>query len=116
MEKETGFPSPAQGYEAKTFDFNQILLKNPPATFVMEATARVMEGRGILPGRLLVVDRSITPHSGSVVVVAYDGDFLCRELEIKNGRISFTDGEKSINPEEGEAVIFGSVRAVVTLL
>jgi DNA polymerase V len=115
-EKETGFPSPAQGYEAKTFDFNRILLKNPPATFVMEAAASGMEWRGIFPGSLLVVDRSIKPETGSVVVAAYDGEFLCREMEIKNKRISFTDGKKTITPGEGEAVIFGTVRAVVTLL
>jgi DNA polymerase V len=115
-EKETGFPSPAQGYEAKTFDFNRILLKNPPATFIMEAAASGMEWRGIFPGSLLVVDRSIKPQSGAVVVAAYDGDFLCREMGMKNNRITFTDGKNAITPGEGEAVIFGTVRAVVTLL
>jgi DNA polymerase V len=115
-EKETGFPSPAQGYEEKNLDFNRLLLKNPPATFVMEAAASGMEWRGIFPGSLLVVDRSIIPAGGSVAIVAYDGDFLCREVRIQNKRMNFTDGKTTISPGEGEAVVFGTVRAVVTLL
>ncbi|MDR3140022.1 MAG: hypothetical protein LBT95_10200 [Treponema sp.] len=115
-EKETGFSSPAQGYEENSLDFNRILLKNPPATFIMEAAASGMEWRGIFPGSLLVVDRSIKPETGAVVVAAYDGEFLCREMEIKNKQISFINGNNTITPGEGEAVIFGTVRAVVTLL
>jgi DNA polymerase V len=115
-EKETGYPSPARGYEEKSLDFNRLLLRNPPATYVMEAAASGMEWRGILPGSLLVVDRSIKPVAGSVVVFAYDGEFFCREAAIQNNRMIFTDGETTIIPGEGEADIFGTVRAVVTLL
>jgi DNA polymerase V len=116
IEKATGFPSPAQGYEAKSLDFNKIIVANPPATYVMRAAATGMEWRGIFPGSLLVVDRSITPRSGSAVVAAYDGEFVCRQLEIKDNQISFTDGQTTVTPGEGEAVIFGTVLAVVTLL
>jgi DNA polymerase V len=115
-DKATGFPSPAQGYEAEGIDFNRWLLSNPSATYVMEAAASGMEWRGIFPGSVLVVDRSIKPRSGSVVVAAYDGDFFCRQLEIKDNQISFTDGKTTVTPGEGEGVIFGTVRAVVTLL
>ena len=32
----TGFPSPAQGYESKIIDLNQILIKHPSATVFMQ--------------------------------------------------------------------------------
>ncbi|MDR0719198.1 MAG: hypothetical protein LBF78_06135 [Treponema sp.] len=115
-EKETGYPSPAQGYEDDSIDFNRILIKNPPATFIMREAAGGMEWRGIMPGSFLVVDRSIKPVSGSVVVAANDGDFICRVLEIKNNRMTFTDGVNTIIPIEDDAAVFGTVRAVVTVL
>jgi DNA polymerase V len=116
IEKATGFPSPAQGYEEASIDFNKILITNPPATYTMRAAASGMEWRGIFPDSLLVVDRSAKPRSGSVVVAAYEGEFLCRQLDIEDNRINLTDGRNTITPGEGEAVIFGAVRAVVTLL
>jgi DNA polymerase V len=119
-EKETGFPSPAQGYEGKTLDFNRILIKNPPATYIMEAAASGMEWRGIFPGSLLVVDRSLKPAAGSVAIAACDGNFICRAVEIRNGRLCLTDGNKTISPDGapsgGEVSLFGIVRAVVTFL
>jgi DNA polymerase V len=115
-DKATGFPSPAQGYEAKSLDFNQILVGNPPATYIMEAATSNMAAWGIFPGSLLVVDRSRKPGPGSVVVAAYDGAFFCREMVVKGGEVSFTDGASTITPRGGEVSLFGTVRAVVRLL
>jgi DNA polymerase V len=118
-ENETGFPSPAQGYEAKSFDFNQILVKNPAATFVMELASSEMIQKGLYPGTLLIVDRSVKPRSGSLVVLCHNGEFLCREMikstirEFKT--IVFTDGEHEI-PSAEDIEIFGTVTCAVRQL
>jgi|LSQA01.1.fsa_nt_gi DNA polymerase V len=116
MEKETGFPSPAQGYEEKSLDLNRILIKNSPATFIMEAEGRDMEGRGIFPGSLLVVDRSVKPHPGSVVVAASEGEFRLREVVKEKNRIFLTDQNGMDVSGAGDTVIFGTVTATINLL
>jgi DNA polymerase V len=116
MEKETGFPSPAQGYEEKSLDLNRILIKNPPATFIMEARSRDMERRGIFPGSILIVDRSVKPRPGSVVVAASEGEFRLREVAHGKNRVLLVDGDGTEAPKAGETVIFGTITAVITQL
>jgi DNA polymerase V len=119
--RATGFPSPAQGYEAKGFDFNEILAHNAPATYIMRASGTQFCAQGIFPGSLLVVDRSESPRDGSLAVIQYAGEFLCRRMVVKkrpsraqNGDAVFFDGENEIPAQEAE--IFGTVKAVITLL
>jgi DNA polymerase V len=112
--KETGFPSPAQGYEAQTIDLNATLIPNPPATFFMRSISSDMAKYGIMNGALLIVDRSVTPKNGSIAVILYDNEFLCWEMRIKNRRVSFTNGSKDI--EGGDIEIFGIVRTAINQL
>jgi len=116
MSKTTGFTSPAQGYEARDFDFNEILVKHPHATFIFRSDTSVMAKHGVFKGSLLVVDRSVDPVNGSLVLAELDGLFLCRELVTDNGKPGLTDGIDTIFPsKDGELTIYGTVTAVVTL-
>jgi DNA polymerase V len=115
-DKETGFPSPAQGYEEKGIDFNQLLITNPPATYVMVADSSDMESRGIFPGSYLVVDRSIKPKPGALVVAAYEGEFRFREVVRDKNKICLTDRSGLVPATGGETIVFGTIKAVVTLL
>jgi DNA polymerase V len=113
MSGETGFPSPAQGYEAKAFDFNKLLVTNPPATFVMRADTSALEYKGIFLDSLLVVDRSRMPKSGDLVVYAEQGEFRCREY-YRNGAIKyFVDRDGNEIPRKGKIVLFGVVSKVI---
>ena len=80
----TGFPSPAQGYEQKGIDFNNILIKHPSATVVMKIESSNYVNMGIFNGDILVIDRAkrITPNS--LVVYESEGHFvLGRVYKIK---------------------------------
>ncbi len=68
-----GFPSPADDYIEKTLDLNELLVQKPAATFFSRAQGNSMTGAGIFPNDILVVDRSIDPVSGKVVICAVDG-------------------------------------------
>ena len=76
-----GFPSPAQDYLDHSLDLNEHLVKNPPATFFVRVQGESMRGAGIASGDLLVVDRSLAPRSGQVVVAAVDGDLTVKRLK-----------------------------------
>jgi DNA polymerase V len=81
-----GFPSPATEYLECSLNLHDYVVKKPAATFFMRAEGDSMQGLGIFPGDILVVDRSITPRSGHVVVASIDGAFTLKQLKLINGK------------------------------
>jgi len=83
---QSRFASAAQGYELESLDLNQRYIVNPPATFLVRCEGDSMVNAGILPGAVLVVDRSIKPKSSQVIVAEVDGEFLVKTL-YKRGNV-----------------------------
>ena len=73
-----GFPSPAEQYLEPQLDLNALLVKRPAATFFVRVQGDSMIGEGIHDGDLLVVDRSLRPASGDIVIAAVDGEFTVK--------------------------------------
>ena len=73
-----GFESPAADYEEAKIDLNDYVTKYPEATFFARVTGECMVGSGIYPDDLLVVDKSLTPSSGDIVVGIIDNEFILR--------------------------------------
>lgn len=76
-----GFPSPAEDYIEKTLDLNEYLAPRPEATFFVRVAGDSMTGAAIHHGDILVVDRSVTPSPGNVVVACIDGGFTVKRLQ-----------------------------------
>lgn len=79
-----GFPSPADDYLDRPLDFNELLIKNPPATFAVRVEGLSMRDAGILPGDIAVIDRSITPTHGCIVMAIVAGEFTIKRY-LKRG-------------------------------
>ena len=82
---KAGFPSPADDYSDSSLDFNEYLIKNKAATFVVRVQGDSMIGAGIDSGDLLVVDRSIKPINNSVIVAVVSGEFTVKRLVKEKG-------------------------------
>lgn len=54
-------------------DLNSHLIRHPAATFFLRAEADA-PAAGVRDGDLLVIDRSLTPAAGAVVIAVRDGD------------------------------------------
>jgi DNA polymerase V len=112
-----GFPSPADDYIEKTLDLNELLVQKPAATFFARAQGNSMTGAGIFPNDILVVDRSIEPVSGKVVICAVDGELTVKRLIMEAGqwklRAENTDYPDIIIYEEIDMVIWGVVTNVI---
>ena len=76
-----GFPSPADDYVEKTLDLNELLIQKPAATFFVRAEGESMLGAGIHPNDILVVDRSIEPVSGRIIICALNGELTVKRLQ-----------------------------------
>lgn len=82
-----GWPSPSEDFIEDTLDLHQMMVRNPAATFFLRAIGHSMIGAGIHDGDLLVVDRSISPRPGKVVIAVVDGELTIKRLVKKNGRV-----------------------------
>jgi len=115
-----GFPSPADDYIEKTLDLNELLVQKPAATFFVRAEGESMLGAGIHPNDILVVDRSIEPVPGKIVICALNGELTVKRLMREEGQWLL----QSENPdypniplaEELEMVIWGVVTNVIHAL
>ncbi len=75
-----GFPSPAENYIDSSIDLNEELIRNPASTFFLRVQGESMSNAGILDGDLLIVDRSLEPQSGHIVVAILNGCFTLKQL------------------------------------
>ncbi len=89
-----GFPSPASDYVENPLDLNALLVKNPPATFFVRIDSDVLSDAGIFKGDLAIVDRSLTPTKGSIIIAVVAGEALLRRLETHEGQLAVLGGPK----------------------
>ncbi len=92
-----GFPSPAEDYIELGIDLNKYLIKNPISTFFLRVSGNSMNNAGIYNNDLLIIDRSINPNPGHIVVALLDGEFTLKRL-IKEGSNYYLKADKEDYP------------------
>jgi len=75
-----GFTSPADEYIERDLDLNEYLVANPIATIFFFAKGESMRNANIFNGSVCVVDRSIVPRHGHIVLATVDGEFTVKRL------------------------------------
>lgn len=79
---KAGFPSPADDYLRDSLDFNRDLIKNPEATFYGRVSGDSMRDAGINEGDIAVIDRSLQPVDGDVIVAYVNEEFTIKYLDL----------------------------------
>lgn len=77
-----GFPSPAQDYYDGPLDLNTHLIKDRTSTYVLRVSGDSMIGVGIADGDELVVDCSLEPQDGAIVIAVLDGELTVKRLRL----------------------------------
>lgn len=110
---KAGFPSPAEDYVESYLDLNQHLIQHPSSTFLVRASGDSMMNAGIIEGDLLVVDRSIEPSHGKIVIAAVNGELTVKRFYHKEGITQLCPENENYQPiiiREGiEFLIWGVV-------
>ena len=111
-----GFQSPANDYLESPIDLNQYLIKNGAATFLVRVSGDSMLDANIADNAILIIDRSLNPKHGSIVVASLDGDFVCKRLQLKPRLCLLPENSKyePIYIQHGQDLdIMGTVTAVI---
>ena len=81
------FSNQSQDYRDSELNLHTWLVKRPNATQFVFAESTALQGKGINEGALLVVDHSIRPQDGDIVIATVHGEFLLRTLRKAADRI-----------------------------
>ena len=95
---QAGFPSPCDDFCEATLDLNTHLILHKATTFFVEVTGDTMKDVGIFPGDLLVVDHSLAPTRGKIVIALLNGAIRVRRFETTKNRILLCS-ENETNPD-----------------
>ena len=110
----TGFGAATDDHAERGIDLNEQLVRNKPATFFMRVSGQAMTGAGIFDGDVVVVDRSLQPASGRVVIAALNGELLIRRLERVQNRVRLVPDTPKLAPIDVDPAADFSVWGVVT--
>lgn len=112
-----GFPSPADDYLEGMISFDELLIKNKPATYIMRASGDSMIGAGIYSDDFLVVDRSLKPVHNRLVIACIEGEYTLKRFCIFGGKIVLKAENRNYSDiavnENEEFSIYGVVTAVI---
>ena len=98
---KAGFPSPADDYQQDRLDFNRDLIRHPETTFYGRVSGDSMVDAGICDGDIAVIDRSVEPSDGDVVVGYVNEEFTIKFLDLKHkdeGFIEMRPANKDYKP------------------
>jgi DNA polymerase V len=112
-----GLPSPAEDTPTEQLDLAQHLIRHPEATFFLRVSGESMTGAGIFDGDLLIVDRSLTPGNGDIVIAILDGEFTVKRLVMDGKRIELRPDNPKFKTlkltEESQLEVWGVVTGSV---
>lgn len=81
---KAGFPSPAEDYRCDTLDFNRDMIRHPEATFYGRVDGDSMIEAGVGDGDIAVIDRSLEPADGDMVVAYVNEEFTLKFLDLSH--------------------------------
>lgn len=105
-----GFPSPATDFVEARLSADDYLVKNPISTYFVRVKGDSMMNAGIFDGDVLIVDRSIEPSIGQVVLAEVDGEFTVKYLA-NNKLVPANPNFQPIEFKDGQTI---SVIGVIT--
>lgn len=115
-EIQAGWPSPAEEELVDTISLDDYLIENQQATFLLRVSGLSMNGAGIMPGDLVLVERGRIPKPNDIVIARVDDEYTLKRYIKDGGRVVLVPENpefQSIYPESElmiEGVVVGVVR------
>lgn len=115
---EAGFPSPAEEELLDTLSIDRWLITNPASTFMLKVIGDSMIEAGILPGDMVLVDRSLNPRNGDIVIAQVDGQWTMKYFSKRGKDVTLIPANQKYRPikPKSELNIAGVVISVIRKL
>jgi len=115
---KAGFTSPAENYVERVCDLNDLCIGNSEATYFVRVEGDSMSGDRIETGDILIVDCSLEPTEGRIVVVWHNGAHTVKRIHYANKLVVLMPSNSKYLPiyvqPEDDFRVFGVVtRAII---
>lgn len=112
-----GFPSPAADHIEQQISMDEVLNIRAPHVYLASISGDSMQGAGIFDGDLAVVDRSIEPVHGHIVVALLNNEPVCKRLCVRGTEVVLLSENPKYPPryvlEGDELAIWGVITSSV---
>lgn len=78
MSVSAGIPMPVENDVEKHIDLNEFLVDHPASTFFARVSGDLMKDIGIFNGDILIVDSSVDPVDGKIIVAMLNNELTIR--------------------------------------
>lgn len=95
---QAGFPNPAQDYLDIAIDLNKELVHNPSSTFYGRVRGDSLIYADVQEGDVVIIDKSLTPIEGDLIVAFIDGDFTLKFIHKENDSIWLMPANNAYEP------------------
>lgn len=112
---EAGFPSAAEEEMVDTMSLDDFLINNKEATYLLKVSGESMRDAGILPGDMVLADRSLDAVEGNIVIAEIDGKWTIKYLRRRGKSLYLQPANPKfpiLHPRE-ELKIAAVVKAVI---
>ena len=114
---KAGFPNPADDARSIALDLNELVVRHPVSTYYLRVDGDSMTGAGVTTGDIVVVDKSLEPKNGDIVVAAVDGEFTLKYLKRAGKQAWLIAAHPSYPPialhEAADASLWGVVTYII---
>jgi DNA polymerase V len=93
-----GFPTYADDHVECYLNFNEYLIQNPADTFCVRVEGNSMIEAGIHENDILVVDNSIEPTDGKIVIASLNSELTVKRLKLKQGKMQLMPENSAYTP------------------
>ena len=96
----SGYSGSAKTISEEKLDISEFLVKHPTSTFYVRVTGSSMKNLRIRSGDLLVVDRTASTSSNSIVLAVVNGEFTVKAIKQYGGKIYLMPANEEFRPIE----------------
>jgi len=114
MSVSAGYPMPVDEEVERVIDLNEYLVDHPAATFFAKIRGYSMRDVGINDGDILIVDSSVVPTNGRLVIAKLGDKMTVKYYKIANGEIYLESQDKKFLPLEIEGLLEFKILGTVT--
>jgi SOS regulatory protein LexA len=110
-----GFPSPAEEELRDIISFDEYLIRNPEASFLLSVTGDSMIEAGIREKDLVIVEKNKDPKDGDIILAEVDGNWTMKYFRRKGKMVTLEAANSKYPPiiPQTDLRIAGVVTAVV---
>lgn len=114
MSVAAGIPTPVDTHIDKEIDLNEFLVDHPAATFFAEVNGDSLKNYGIRNKDILIVDTSIEPSDGKIVLASISGELSIKIYRVVNDDIYLESNDNRFLPIKIDGYLEFVLLGVVT--